>query len=473
MSDRRWGVYLIPLVVLCGGVILGLAVVVHTFSSLAMVFLFCSMALLILFLVRPDLVVPLLILTIPLEISKTFIPILLLDRDVDGQPASIVDFSRIAMAVGAAAFLVLLSSRKVRVRGILRHQITIASLALLALCIMQGSLMAPSGSRALFEVIRLTTHILILVMSASLLDSAKRIELAMKSFLLSVCGLALLGLYQYVTGDFFWNKALISTDFRRINVTFSDPNIFARYLAIVTIVSWVLLAAKWRWKWLLRISLGASLLALFFTFSRSGWLLLPVGMAIYFWYSSDRERGKVGTQALVIAGITTALFLTTAALKQRAETLSAGVGALDARLDLIKTGVQIYSDHPILGVGLGGFETIALRDYSGFLPQHGRYVTLSHTALVTVMAELGTVGLILTLWIFIAVFISFRRIRNRNSGLVGSFALSCFVAIIFVVLSAQSEGRMFEEPILWIFMGMLIALEKVGNVESLPAGRRG
>ena len=286
-------------------------------------------------------------------------------------------------------------------------------------------------------------------MTVGLLISMKRIELALKSFMYSSLVLAVLGIYQYFSGNFFWNEDLANwgnTGMNRINVTFSDPNILARYLAILIIMSWTLVDTSLVARPVLQACLLAGFAALLFTFSRSGWLLVPVGLAVTWWYSTRATRAKIVGRALIVGTLAVVLFVSIGALTERGESLAGGSGALGSRLALIETGFQMFRDHPALGVGFGSFGRVALEDYTEFLPYGGQAAYLSHTALVTVMAELGTVGLALTFWIFRAIYKSFRRTLTAGKEPHKTYALTCFVAIPLIVLSAQSKGACLRNP---------------------------
>ena len=459
---------------------MGFAVTVQSLPGFAILLLFFSMALLMAFLARPEWMIPAFIITIPLEVSKLFFPFFLVEKTVDGRPVSVVELWRILLVIGGAGFFVLLLSApkdRVSLRVSLKHRVTLGALLLLIFCVAQGTLISPDRSRALIETARLASYLVLLVLTAGLLNTTKRIELALKSFLYSVLVLSVLGIYQYFTGSFFWALGLVDwggTGMNRINVTFGDPNILARFLAISVVVLFVLIDTQLIRKWLGGLAMVAGLLALLFTFSRGGWLLVPVGLAVVWWYSRGGARARLIGRGLIVATLAAVVFFSIAVLQERAETLAAGPVSLGQRVQLIDTGFQMYKDHPVLGVGFGSFGKVAFEGYREFLPYGGRRAPLflSHTALVTVMAELGTVGLALTFWIFGAAYKSFKQILIAGEEPRKTYALACFVALVLIVLSAQSEGRMFEEPILWVFLGMLIALEKITLRESMLSRRR-
>jgi O-antigen ligase len=117
----------------------------------------------------------------------------------------------------------------------------------------------------------------------------------------------------------------------------------------------------------------------------------------------------------------------------------------------------MFADHPLVGVGLGSFSKVASASYASLLPEGGGYTTESHTAIVTVLAELGVVGAALLAWLALATYRAYRR-ASRSSDSVRPYAAACFVALVAVVGSAQAEGNMLESPLLWTLLGMLVAV---------------
>ncbi|GJQ23448.1 MAG: hypothetical protein HBSAPP01_12380 [Candidatus Brocadia sapporoensis] len=141
--------------------------------------------------------------------------------------------------------------------------------------------------------------------------------------------------------------------------------------------------------------------------------------------------------------------------------LSGGLDALGPRKDLIITGFHIYWDHLFFGTGIGSFVETAVNNYSFLLPYGGRYVTHSHCAFVTIMAELGTIGVMLLLLILKELYNSFVKAKASNMEPMRSYLLCSFFACVLIFVNAQSIGRLIEEPLLWVFMGMTIAIEEI------------
>ena len=137
---------------------------------------------------------------------------------------------------------------------------------------------------------------------------------------------------------------------------------------------------------------------------------------------------------------------------------SAAALAVDpVREYLIKAGIAMFLDHPFVGVGVGGFQPMLMGPYAEYMPAEYRAggATLLHTHAVEVAAESGIVGLgAYAAFLATVGVILLRRMRRAvpvHRPLVGFLAAG--VAIILV--GGQTEGRFYDEPYLWLFIGML------------------
>ncbi|HWQ41209.1 MAG TPA: O-antigen ligase family protein [Desulfosporosinus sp.] len=268
---------------------------------------------------------------------------------------------------------------------------------------------------------------------------------------------AVFGLIQYFSGQWIWgggiNRIIDGVLVRRVNATFIDPNIFARYLNI-SILGTVLLLL--RHEWTLRIGTGLALLvqvaALGVTFSRTAWLILLFGLFILIISTSKHWRTRRNMLGLGALGVA-ALFLIPS-IRERFDTLFTGIGALGQREFLIKGGWAMFIEHPLTGVGLGNFQWAIEHPYHYLVPWSDA-VTRSHTSLVTVAAEMGILG-ILGMVVFLLLLVG---MNLRVSYQMNAYAQAVLISVFVAWLSSQGEGRFFEDPMVWAFWGLSLAMQ--------------
>lgn len=291
-----------------------------------------------------------------------------------------------------------------------------------------------------------------------------------------------LTLYEGMTKHFIWRGYLAEGEIARVNATFVDPNIFARYL-VLGIVANLILQYFSTLPWKRRVYFGTLLGllgALAITLSRSGALTLVIVLVLMI-FLIPRQRvvqpiGIMGLIGVVIVALQPTVW-------RRLLTFREGFGALDKqRAYLFKVSWAMFVDHPIFGVGLGGFQKMFLTPryiiYKTVIP-YVEGVTLSHTTLLTIAVELGLIGLAALAWVWFAlvrVLIRLRSLKRHNvvhqdapkpNGLDRYVpGVGYFLWIVAVFISSQAEARFFEDPIIWLSMGMMLCLSGLGGSEK-------
>jgi len=274
----------------------------------------------------------------------------------------------------------------------------------------------------------------------------------------SLAGVAVLlfplTVYQYKTGHLLFLQAHYQVGLlRQINVTFVDTNIFARFMVLSAVACLILgLSAKERRiKWLYQGAFLLSVGNIGLSMSRSGILTFSLVMVLLMILISWK---RVGLWLLPTVGASVAYLLLNPALTSRLATLREGLGALDQqRQYLIIAGLDMFQHHLVYGVGLGGYGQEFLRNYlTNYTVEGG--ATLSHTTVVTIAAELGILGLGALLVVIVVLFWTYRHIslRSKTGGLYAAGVVGMMAAIF---LSSQAEGRLFEDPMLWVFLAVL------------------
>lgn len=310
---------------------------------------------------------------------------------------------------------------------------------------------------------------------------------------------------------YLWRADVLSV-LGRTNSTFADPNIAARFLiiAIIVLIAATLLIGPSRRRALGVVALGTILLAaaMVLTQSRFGWITLAVILPLLLVFVRPRAIAAGFTVLFLVAFIGFSLVNGTASGRatEFAAALSYSLGA-DVPIDergnligsedetydpprevlghdlfrrlpidgvryyLIESGMAMWQDNPVFGVGVGGFQPNLVGPYQGFIPTERlvRPVTLPHTFVTQIAAENGWVGLtliVLLLAVLAGMALRAARAADPTTRLAGILA---GLSILAVFLSSQVAGGFLVEPYLWLAIGVLAAAYRLARNESAVA----
>lgn len=425
---------------------------------------------------RPRWLPAVLIVTFPLEVSKMFIPAYSLPERVATYNVSILDFFRLTQAALGLRWLSdLWLSRKDRQANIsdkfkVWQRIKTDALLWLPVALLGVYLLSTvfsiAPAHSLAETLRLVSLVITLYLALVYIQDEKDLQRLGYTLIIVGAVLGLIAIAEYLTGWFFFSATPAVVINRRANTTFADPNIFARFLVITFLFS--VAELERRTSWLSRlIPLAAILLqgaGLGITGSRGGILALGVS-AIIFVILIPRRRLTLSAMVLMGFAIVAAALLNPA-IMARIESLRTGLLTASGgiREYLWRSGIAMVRDHPVVGIGVGTFGVAFTTIYPYFNPYSTFYVSLSHTAVLTVLAETGFVGFTVLYFLFgktlqrgwaISRMMCNERLRFLSAGIVAG--------IIAIFVSAQGEGRLYEEPLLWILWAMLVSISQLAN----------
>jgi len=111
----------------------------------------------------------------------------------------------------------------------------------------------------------------------------------------------------------------------------------------------------------------------------------------------------------------------------------------------VAVGIRIAEAHPVRGVGVGGFK----RAYAkrAHLPGKEPKKAASHNTPVTVAAETGAPGILLYLWLLVAVFRQAFR-RRTSLALIGGLGVAA------ILCHSLFYNAFFEDPVTWALFGL-------------------
>ncbi len=277
------------------------------------------------------------------------------------------------------------------------------------------------------------------------------------------------GLPTEVTGlrDLYTKDIL---GFTRVQSTAYEPLYFANYLLIpISILFTLFLSGKGivRSGWLIALfSLG--MVNLILTVSRGGYLaiaaaLLVVGLFylkklftiknIMFFLIGAIFVGWVVTSTLGVGG---GLFTLE---KFEEHITNAFYGAsYDERVDTFSQAVDAWRDHPVIGIGVGGFGPYTA-PHPSYIPKDGWRIV--NNEFVEILAENGLVGLLFFLsLIFVLCLRTIKAIVTTRDGQLRAVTVGLFAALIGVIVQYQTFSTLYIMHV-WFLIGLLIACQTI------------
>lgn len=224
----------------------------------------------------------------------------------------------------------------------------------------------------------------------------------------------------------------------------TDPCVFKKHtthnmlmafgVLLFGVLAWTA-SQRWvRWAWGAAACLAASNVVLMVQ-GRTGYVVLAgLGMVAFHMYFG--WRGLVAA-AISLSVMFSAAYQVSTSFHDRIDLVAAGVtqwnpqmathDAVTERMEFLYHTVEIIQDHPLMGVGTGGYA----QAYAGRVEQTGLPVpTHPHNQYLQVMVQVGVVGLCLLLWLFVQQWRSIPLAGDATQrllagGLVVTIALTC------------------------------------------------
>jgi len=186
--------------------------------------------------------------------------------------------------------------------------------------------------------------------------------------------------------------------------------------------------------------------ALILTASRTA-LFAVIPFVIYIIGSLSRFKPIyriLGFFIFIIAVFVGQSFIPSATL-ERLETIGSSItsGDLGGRMDLWKQSLQIFLEHPLLGIGSGA---LAAPDQLG---------AFAHNTFISILTELGIIGFLLFLGILVSAFYQVVKQPKPTSYL-------WLTVLLIWIIGVQSLTWEYTKPT-WFFLGMIAISAGVVN----------
>ncbi len=394
---------------------------------------------------KPFWLVPLLAVALALEISTTWYPSLGIDLGTDqsivGKLLGMLSLAKligIALILAAFSRLLLIEDMKRKLSAVFSAPLTIILMIFVILGAASIVYSFDTGTTVVASIRLLALFAIFL--SIALFMDKKHALVPFQAVHLTAMALAPLSFYEGFTGNLIWQSEQLLGDTMKVNATFVDPNIFARFIILGIVANFVLQL---------------------YTRDKSTGLLYMAGLAILI---AQLALISVlsGILTLIVILIATLIFLP----NRKAVLWVLGLGGLCGAMVLIvrpdlwegmllltqNFGVQeiiaLFQNHPIFGTGLGTS-------------------SLSNISVVIIGTELGILGLIVLAVLWLILFgglYSLYSLGNNQISIFNNYFNEYYVGVgyflwaLTVFISSQSGGVFFEDPILWLSCACLVML---------------
>jgi O-antigen ligase len=327
---------------------------------------------------------------------------------------------------------------------------------------------APGSTKLVGDLV---AYSLMAVLAINLVQSDEQHRGAWTAFLVSALLIAVLGAFLYYAGLSIWRAD--PDHLGRLNVTFGDPNISARFFNLAICAAILMNAARQSPAWLSIATIVVASAIFPLTFSKSGYAIFIITVLLVVPLAIDRRRAAaMAGVALVVFAVAIAINTDTrdrasivihsfapaapSAQSSTGSTPSLAGGTIDpVRSYLISAGWQMFRDHPLTGVGFGGFQHALVTTYERYVPANPP-ATLSHTSAITMLSEQGLIGAgIFSAFLVLLFWEMLGSIRRRAPERL--WVVMPAVLIVPIVAYSQFEGRFIEEPYLWLAIGLFFA----------------
>jgi putative inorganic carbon (HCO3(-)) transporter len=262
---------------------------------------------------------------------------------------------------------------------------------------------------------------------------------------------AAIGIWQAQTRTLFFARdvevANAYTTFFRVTSLFKDPSLYGRYLVVPIVVllvailfrrgrtvEWVALAAV----------VGLLFWGLFYSYSQSSFVALFAAVFAIALVGASRPIRIVLVVCALLAALAAAAFAAQAIEGQSAREVTSG------RSRLVEVTLDAFQARPIAGVGIGGQPRASTEESGRGSPSRNA----SHTTPLTILADLGIVGLALYAWLLGAAAWALWLVTRRDRML--GIGLAAVLGAVFV--HSLLYAGFFEDPVTWGVFGLAAAV---------------
>lgn len=249
----------------------------------------------------------------------------------------------------------------------------------------------------------------------------------------------------------------------RASGTFHDPNVAATFLMFGIIMSLSLILygkIKLKEKIVYIVLSIISFMGMLATFSRTGWISLFIGIIVLLFFNKNRKKLFIYFLFMIIVVIIGLIFTSYGDfIFIRITSIFDFLGdpSIRSRIFMGLSGLEMYLDNPIFGIGYRGFPKLYNFYIHPMAPPTLLYVNESHTLIVTLISELGLFGVgIVFFWFKKVIKDNLLFISNENDYLEKAILIGTFANFISLNINFFFYGSLFPHyNLLWLIFALV------------------
>ena len=359
-------------------------------------------------------------------------------------------------------FFVLLKRKEIKVkRAWDKEKLFSVSVLLFLLYLLFNTFFVASNFEVAYQLTRwwMLSFLLFIILSSGILKTK---EILWPIFWASIFP-TVLGIWQFLTQQTFASKflglAMHSPEVSGVSVvaseqigrwlraygTFSNPNIFAGFLFVVIVCTFLLMqrVENKKQKLFLQVTMLLQTMALFFTFSRSAWIAWGFFVIFIFLFCLFKNK-KVAWGVIFSLFLFLILLFTYWPLVQNRTEIKSNyeVRSITERWDGYREALDIWDKNKYWGVGPGHY---TLASFTLDNSRNGATYQPVHNVFLLFIVEIGIVGFALFCFIlatFVSYFLSIAKSKKR------------FLSLVFLLISLILG--LFDHYLLSSYVGMLM-----------------
>ena len=328
--------------------------------------------------------------------------------------------------------------------------------------------------------------------TVDLVTSLKRVRILLWCISVSTGVLSVFGLLNYWAGGTLFHyayepsKATLYSSIPRLGGFVGDPNGFAlELLAGIAVTLFLVTTSKSLFvRFILIFFICVSIVDILLSASRTGvfiLLLFPVLYIIFLYYGRKKTINMIRFIKSLVMPIFLVLIIFiaythyagSAIIAREQIMLSGSDESIEGRLDCFKSGMEMFLDHPLFGIGLGNFSMVHQNYYANDI----RYSYLGpHNMYLQVLSESGLLGFISFLAIIIIsiknLFYSIKNVKYIEDSNKFDAIHICWAVLLCIVvyLIAGFALTVTYAKYFWIMLALSSSLKNLvyqGKVELI------